>query len=384
MVALLTVTLLVLSAFVADFGQAYVSKRQLQVASDAAALAAASAYANAPGTCATLAADTDLRTTAQGLADSYRLRNRPGSTADPAAIDVQCVSGALRVTVGSVGSTSTAFAPVMGGPSSIATRRTATAALEVANSVASGLRPLAICSADLPDGGVVTGHVVKITAPGDGQGPAAGCPQPPNPGNWWTLDCPEDRVGGTSKLELTIRNGCSDTVSIIDTTAATTSAERQSLLIAACPSAPLHSETCLSGDPGSPDAGQIEDAWGHLIDNRVAVTLPVFCGRTDCAGSTVTGNGTNAIFPVYKLAGMVVCGYHFGKQANKQYQPDTNPACAIDNPGDAPHVAPNDNDQNYLLVVFTRVQVSGGTKPAMCQLGDATCDTGPRRVRLVD
>jgi len=81
---------------------------------------------------------------------------------------------------------------------------------------------------------------------------------------------------------------------------------------------------------------------------------------------------------------MVVCGYHYGKQANKQYQPDTNPACAIDSPSDAPHVAANDNDQNYLLVVFTRVQVSGGTKPATCQLGDAACDTGPRRVRLVD
>jgi Flp pilus assembly protein TadG len=382
-VAPIVLVLLICAGFVTDFGAAYVSKRQLQTASDSAALAAASVYAESNMGCAAMVADTGLRAIAQQRADEYRLRNRPGSVASPAAIDVACVDGNLRVTVTAAGTTATAFAPMFGGTKTITTARTATSALEPTTQIGTGLRPLGICSADLPDGGAITGNVVRINAPGDGHSPPAGCPVD-NPGNWWTLDCPEERIGGTSLIEQEIKFGCNEPVSIVDQSAATTPANRTSILVAACPNSPLHSEKCLSGDPGGLDSGQIEAAWSYLIDNQVRITMPIFCAPPVCSGSTVQGTGTNAVFPVHKLAAIVVCGYHFGKQSTKQYQPNTNPDCAIDQAGEPPVVTTDNSTDNYMVVVYKRVLVSGGTGPSTCQLGDATCDTGLRRVRLVN
>src|SRR5205823_3215709 len=64
-VALLSVVLVGISAFTIDFGMSFVNNRQLQVASDASALAAAAAYGRSTGTCATRVADTTLRSNAE-------------------------------------------------------------------------------------------------------------------------------------------------------------------------------------------------------------------------------------------------------------------------------------------------------------------------------
>ncbi len=376
LVAVMTVVLMVISAFVIDLGMAYVSKRQLQTSSDAAALAAARVYADEPGNCATLAADGALLAEAQAAADDYRERNRPDSNQEE--FDVGCNDeGELTVTYVSTGETATGFARLVPGiGDSITTGRLAEATVDVARS-GSGMRPMAICSSQLPADWQNAG-VVRISFPGPtGWTPPTNCPVPSGPtGNWWTLDCPEDRTGGTSTLAEMILNGCEEPVSIVPNQPAGP-VPLTTHLITSCPSAPIHSETCLSGDPGQLDAGQIEDAWRALMDNETKVFLPIFCGSPDCAGSTIFGMGTNAVFPVYKLAGMQVCGFHFNRvpASNQGANPTGDCAGLPINP-----LTDNTRD-NYLLVKFSVVMVSGGTESNDCGLGDS-CDTGLRRVHL--
>src|SRR6476661_1670102 len=79
-VALLMLVLVGVGAFTIDFGVSYVSTRQLQVASDSAALAAASKYGELIGTCAELTANSAARTSVQTAVDAYRTQNRADST----------------------------------------------------------------------------------------------------------------------------------------------------------------------------------------------------------------------------------------------------------------------------------------------------------------
>jgi Flp pilus assembly protein TadG len=372
MVALMAVVLFGLAAFAVDFGQAYAAKRQMQNGSDSAALAAAQVYATYPGTCYDLVNNGAARTAAQQAANDFREDNRAGSSADAGIRPIKpaCApdgSGTLWVTVGSQGDTDAVFAPVIGGSNKITTGRTATAAVEVSPNGGDGLRPVAVCAGDLPSGDKVTGIPVRVNAPGNGTAAPNGCPALAS-GNWWTLDCPEDRIGGNPTLEAEIKNGCQDPVGIVP---GQDPANPAPALLAACPSAPLHSPDCLSGDPGQMDSGHIEDSWKYLIDNRTQIVLPSFLA------STVRGNGTGAIFPVHKLAGMVVCGYHFGKQTNNHYEPKTNPACANSTVG----VMADGTTDNYLVVVFTQIMTSGDYTANHCALG-TECDGGVRRVRL--
>ncbi len=380
LVAVMTVVLMVISAFVIDLGMAYVSKRQLQTSSDAAALAAARVYAEEGGDCATLAADGTLLSEARAAADDYRERTRPDSTQEE--FEVGCNDeGELTVSYVSTGETATGFARLVPGiGDSITTGRLAEATVDVANS-ASGMRPLAICSSQLPVNWESAG-VVRISFPGPtGWTPPANCPVPSGPtGNWWTVDCPEDRTGGTggsNGLVAQILNGCNEPVSIVPGQP-TDPGARTTHLIDACPSAPIHSETCLSGDPGQIDAGQIEDSWRALMDNETHVFLPIFCGTPTCSGPTIFGSGTNAVFPVHKLAGMRVCGFHFNRTPASNQGANPTGECA----GLPINPLTDNTRDNYLLVHFTTVLTSGSTASNNCGLGDSSCDTGLRRVHL--
>jgi Flp pilus assembly protein TadG len=374
-VAFLAVVLCLMAGFVVDFGQAYVVKRQMQTAADAGALAAASAYSGYPGDCPTLLANAGAKAKAQLEANKYRALN---DSSDTSVIRTACVDGMLQVAVDAAGQSPTYFAPLAGGGSQIGVQRTATASVSVSPRVPGGLRPLALCAAQMPSP-LISGNVVRIDYPGDGHKIFPGCPDTGNPGAWWTLDCPGERLGSTSQgLEVQIKEGCPEPVSIVNPQDPTTPASLSKSLTDACPTAPLGSETCLEGDPGQMDSGQIEDSWRYLIDREITVILPVFCSPLVCVPTTVVGTGTNAVFPVYKLASMRVCGYHFSKSTRYEFY---NGDCASH--VGLPSVMTDGSKDNYLLVAFKAVATSGGTKDFNCQLG-AGCDGGLRRVLLVN
>ena len=103
----------------------------------------------------------------------------------------------------------------------------------------------------------------------------------------------------------------------------------------------------------------------------------MFCVQPQCSDDTSSGQGTNSVFPVYKLVGAVVCGYHFSKQ--EKYHSTTG-ECAGN-----PYLAANDPDgsnaNNYLVIKYISVRTSGSNAESECALG-ATCDGGLRRTRL--
>src|SRR4029079_9205792 len=106
-VGLLSIVLLGISAFTADFGMAYVTKRQLSSASDAAALAADLVYkSDYKGLCTVpgndpnspVAANANVRASAEAAADDLFAQNFPGGTAARGSITTlsckrNCVPG---------------------------------------------------------------------------------------------------------------------------------------------------------------------------------------------------------------------------------------------------------------------------------------------------
>lgn len=380
LVALLAVFLVGISAFTVDLGQAYVSNRNLQKAADAGALAGAQALTKFPGTCDAVRSNSAAVTVAHQAAIAIAKKNYPDVswTEDSAKWKVACDPKlkVVTVTFGNSGTTKANFAGVFGGPKTVTTARSAEATMDVATSAGESVRPLAICSAAI--GNTQPGQFVRIFYPGNGTRSPAQCPKPQSPGNWWTLDCPEERTGATSTLEAEIRNGCGSRVTVIPGQAnANTPGALTIVLESACPSAPTGSATCMSGDPGSLDAGQIASAWKYLVDTQKVSIFPVFCVSPQCSADTVSGTGTNTIFPVYKLLAAVVCGYHFSKQ--EKYHSTTG-ECAGN-----PYLAANDPDgsnaNNYMVLKYLSARTSGSNSESECALG-ASCDGGLRRTRL--
>lgn len=379
LVGILAVFLVGLSAFSVDLGAAYVSNRNLQKAADAGALAAAQSLTKVSGTCSAVLGNSTEVGKAHALAISVAKKNYPdASWSEDGTWKVACDPKLKVVTVqfGNTGVTDAGFAGVFGGAKTITTSRTAEATIDVAPGAGESVRPLALCSAAV--GNSVPGQFVQIFYPGNGTKSPPQCPKPSTPGNWWTLDCPEERTGSTGTLQSQIENGCGSRVTVIPGQAdANTPGALTVTLEAACPSAPSGSETCMSGDPGSLDAGHIADAWKYLVDTQKVSIFPVFCVQPQCSDDTSSGQGTNAVFPVYKLVGAVVCGYHFSKQ--EKYHSTTgecagNPYLAASDPDDS-------NGNNYLVIKYISVRTSGSNAESECALG-ATCDGGLRRTRL--
>jgi hypothetical protein len=198
------------------------------------------------------------------------------------------------------------------------------------------------------------------------------------------VDCPgesADDGGGQSQLYDEVRFGCTLPMTVVSGQAGLSGTTLGDRLRSACPRASTSPPySCLSGDPGQPDAGQVEDAWAALIDTGMTIGLPVFCAAATC-GPTVTGTGTSAVFPLQRIVAVSVCGYHFGKQLKKRYSSGAG-GCAPAS-GDAAALMADDTDRSYLLLVSRAKLASGSTQLGSCTLGDASCDGGYRRVRLL-
>lgn len=381
-VAILATMLLVLSAFTIDFGQAFLSKRNLQKAADAGALAAAQELTQYKGTCANVISNSTALAKAHAAANEYRNLNResylPAST--EIEFDVKCDPAlkVLLVEYGVKGDTTSLFGPLAGGSSTITTDRRSEATVDVNPRTNQGVRPLALCSAQLPAPNSGT-QFVRLDYPKNSTTLPAGCPAKTGPGNWWTLDCPEEATGSTSQMVGQILNGCTDGVSVVPGQEDTlTPGELTVTLEAECDGGSAGSETCLGGDPGNIDAGQVVDSWKHLIQTEEVSLFPVFCAAPQCSGSTIDGSGTNATYPVYKMVAAVICGYHFSN--TERYHSSAGECSGLP----TSMYAGNDtsgNDVNYMVIKYVNERTSGSNQESECALG-AECDGGLRRTRL--
>jgi len=375
MVGLLAVALLVLSGFTVDYGQAFVAKRNLQKAADAGALAAAQKLSRVPGTCQEIAsgsAAAAARETARLAADDYRKRNResylPDSTQLEWQVDCTADNKSLVVRYGVQGATPSLFGPLAGTGNTITANRRAEAVLEVAPYAGTAMRPLAMCSTQL-----TAGPYVRLDYPTNA---------PPQCGNaagaWWTVDCPGNPSNSTAVMVQQVRDGCPRGASVV---AGQTNTDPTNTLKAAC-ARTASDGTCLESNPGNLDSGQVADSWKYLVDQETRVVFPVFCAPPQCSSTTVDGQGNNASFPVYKLLGAVLCGYHFSKNDSDRYVPRTG-ECG-DMPTNLWTAADWDsNGANFLIIKYAAVSTSGSQQPSECGLGSTTgCDGGARRTRL--
>lgn len=369
--ALLVVILLVLSAFVVDFGMAYNSKRKLQTAADAAALAAAATYSDHAGSCSVLAANAAYRATAESTADAIAAENRPEFD-DGSIVDVACNDdGELEVTYEISGSTDLVFGSLAIAGDEITTDREAAATLDAPGTV-TGLRPYALCGAALPSGPLPSA-VIKVDQPGAGHMPTSLCPDSRRGGNWWTIDCPEAANNGMPGLIAATYNGCEEEVGIVPNQGSLTGAALSGHLVGYCNT---RKPECLSANPGNLRNNDIEAAWQSLTDRNAEIVLPVFCAPANCTPAAITKpGGNNTIYPVWRMVGVTVCGFHWGNRTGHNFSG----ACANNPQGYSS--SQGNNQDNYMLLVFSHVQTSGTTKGSSCALGSA-CDRGIRRVLL--
>ncbi|MGZ6770705.1 MAG: TadE/TadG family type IV pilus assembly protein [Mycobacteriaceae bacterium] len=374
-VALMSIVLIGVSAFTIDFGMAYVNKRQLQIASDAASLAAAAAYGNASGTCATKTADTSLRATAETAADYVRDRNRPGATGSITSVSCTPDNKGVQVQYSSTASTASVVGGIFGHTTGYSPAQSATAVVGIPKG-AIGVRPYAVCAAQLPT--TYPSAVVKLTLPGAGN---TQCPGASTSGNWWEIDCPEASSNSNSYLGTATQYGCTTEIDVVPGQGTMSGAPLRTYLDNYCPARSL---SCLSANTGNLGGTPILQAWNSLVSSQAKVVLPVFCGgyTTPAVGqcdtaAVVNAGGNNAIYPVQSLVGVEICGYHFGGQDSS----------SIPMTGDCTSstYAPNQgtNQDNYLLVRAIKYQSSGTSSDfADCSMG-AACDTGNFAVHLI-
>ena len=379
--AVLSVLLVGIAAFTVDFGRAYLSKRELQNASDAGALAGASFYADKSGDCLTLRDNTTYASQSQAIAAAIVQESRPGATLD--LYEPECnPSGELVVTTSTTGSTQVAFGGVYGA-NGITTQRSAEATLEVVENATRGLRPYMICSFYAPPPDQLPTTWKKVDFPSDSD-TSGNCPH--DSGNWFTLDCPHagNSNNGNPGLAAATRDGCGHMVSVVDPQDLSSPAAHYNSLSAACPADSNamvdYDPDCLTSNPGNIQSSAVLSAWGSLIDKTIL--LPVFCeqgtgsGQCNPAGWVQkTGGGNNTMYPVSRFASVTVCGYHWGNNAHSGPYTGSDPKCG------GSDATPGGND-NYLNLAFVRYQFSGSTEDSNCPLDDPACDGGSRQVRL--
>ncbi|KRF07401.1 hypothetical protein ASG88_00690 [Nocardioides sp. Soil777] len=372
---LVAFVLLGISAFTIDLGQAYVSKRNLQKAADAGALAAAQELAQYPGTCETVLQNAEALENAEKAATDYREWNREEQYTDSRQLQYEpvCADGTIVVTLEVEGDTTSFLGPHMDADSEITTTRIAEAVVEVGPSSSTRMRPLAMCSTQLTAGPFVRLDYPKEAPPACGNASGA----------WWTVDCPGAASNSTSQMVQQVRDGCPNGVSVVDgQTSDQTTGELTNTLEAACLGGATPEGGCLESNPGNLDSGQVAASWKYLVDNSVKAVFPVFCAPPQCDSTTIDGSGNNATFPVYKLLGAVICGYHFSKTENYHSAKDECEGLPTD------MYAGDDDDnnlENYLIIKYVQISASGSNQASDCDLGDTTgCDGGIRRTRLVE
>ena len=385
LVALLTVVLVGMAAFVTDFGTAYVTKRNLQKAADAAALAAAGkiiASVPSTSTCAQIVtawnADTNgVKTSATTLADSIAAANSI-QTVRSGPVGVACSTDGKRVevTYSNTGSDKTVLGGIF-GVDKVSSQRSATADIFAATS-GKGLRPYAVCTTDLQS---------LITAAGTAQQWVR--VQFPNPlcgsysGSWYTLNCPGITNSSNAQTATDTANGCALEVGIIDQS---TPAASNAAIVDECTamitngSAPRTPQDCLKSNTGN-ISGTAAQNWAPLV-NLPSITMPVFDPVwNDYATANVAANkckdgGSNGCYPVKAIVGVKVCGYNWGGSFNgititaADLVPG-GPCAGLT----AAAVSAGGGSVNYLWLSLVSVQTEGSSGPGSGGLGGGSASS---------
>ena len=291
-VSLLAIAFLILAAFAVDIGNAYANKRQLSVAADAAALAAAASVVQAmpvgvgcdTGLAAVPGGANSVATAVATDINTKNNRANSGSATEPvdsavaACVDTNAdgVTDAVEVQVRNSRVVPTSIAGVIGisqiTPASQATARS------VKIRSAGGLRPWAVCDVTVteaqsePNTTFWTG-IDKISGPCDSTAS----------GIWGSVDF-DGGANSAGDLADWTRDGYPGPVTIPD---------------------PL-----LPADPGVSNKSDLRDAFEALVGRTV-----MFPSVTQFTG----GNGNNAAFDAVGIATVKICGI---KYANGVYKTD--------------------------------------------------------------
>lgn len=338
--AFLATGLLVISAFTVDFGMAYVSKQRLQEGADAGALAAAQVYKGQTAPCATLAADSTLKTEAQAAADSWAEQNRPGKRGGTVA--VTCSASGLTVTYDTEGDTEVGLGQLADVGDQITTSRVAAAT--IGKPKPGGLRPWGICSAVATTSGNVT-FVPMFEGSTTTEDAVDLCGSETPPGGWWVMQC-TGQSNANGVTEEVVTDGCPTAgYHAVANQPATGPTPLLNFLKGACPSKTWN-DTCLGSDPGN-NFFNSSDEWQALVGKTF--TMPVMCAIPTCSDLAVSGGGNNASYAIHRMATVELCGFRMLPRAPSTDWPTTGP-CATNNPKNYSSVDVTDGAGFFIVI----------------------------------
>ncbi len=325
LIALLTVVLVGMLAFVTDLGMAYVNQQQLQNGADSAALAVSQQIAltaNGNQTCDSI--KNTMTTTMRSVAESYFAANAAGRQIETGAagFEISCEPTGLFVRVTAAQDSPMFFGGVF-GLNKIPIVQGAKTVVGPAKSV-TGLRPFAVCRADANRLAAAPGtnYTISYDNSDSGCGSASG--------NWGVIDF-NGGANGTPEVKGWIENGYSGSISL---------------------SPPI----LLPGNPGNLNglAGSMESILGKEI------VLPVF--------GLVTGRGNNSEFGISGFVSVEMCAWKFNNSSGA-----AGCASAVSPPVPA----------DYIQVRYKRF-IAMGDVSTSCALGNTTCDNGVRLFQLAE
>lgn len=347
--AMVSLVLFLIAGLVLDLGLARDVKRQSQASSDAGALAAANAlFANSavPDFVAAGAAAKNYAALNFGVtASDWLTCTDPGAlTFKPAGTACISFDSATKPTLARVltpiRKVDTGFGRAAGVTtipiSSVAEASTVPKAPD-------DLRPWAMCSEMVPS--TPNTEVSLVYMPGNGHTSTHGCAESNAGGNWWLMLCPGDQNGSTGQTSDNILYGCQSTITPVPNQP--TGPTLAQHLINGCATL---SQSCLSGDTGS-NLHLFDDEWQTLVGKTI--TMPVFCDQNACTKSTVTGSGSNARYPIYKMVSVEICGFGLKGRYSTNWPTD---ACTALNTVTKYSPSKTIDDKEYaFLVVFKTV-----------------------------
>lgn len=398
LVGILVVVLFGMAVFATDFGMAYTRKRQLQAASDGAALAAAKTFADvarAGLSCATVLSSgaSTARTTATTYAtlnwpsgSSLATGAAPSGWSGDAGVAYRCnPQSSVEVQVTTKDTSPAIFAGIF-GQSGFSLVRSATAAMGAPSAV-QGLRPFALCSSAVDaliaqdkltpgaaqlvpltktfgggaGGGIGNGNGNgNDNDNGNGNGTCGGAS-----GNWGTVDY-NGRSNPAGDITLWTDIGYPLIVDLGSGLAVT-----------------------LDGDPGfpQPNSGNCSTANGCLHSVDLGGALNDILGQQSVIPvyDQLTGNGQNASMRVIGFLGVRICGWKIGNNSGTTPDAMFGGTGCYDNSSAVRLPSGNNSDDAFQIRVTQFIPVGGLS--AYCGLGGGStpaCTTNLRVTQLIE
>ena len=331
LVALIAVILLILAAFVTDFGMAYAHKRELQNGADSASLAAVQVFKDQlkmdcnPANMAPVEA---LRPLAEARADAYMHQNVSGDADGdilPGPDGLRCKGKGVEVVYQVHGDTPTTFGQLAGAGDHITTSREAAASYD--RNSPGRLRPWGICSNLVNSTGEVTFVGLKGALLKDSSLGCGGSVSEP-PGGWYVMEC-TDSGGSTGDTGTNVTAGCQTDIAPVPNQTAHSASPTTlwTYLTSYCPKT-AKNEMCLASDTGY-NVKNFDDEWQPLVGKTIE--MPVMCYPPQCYDLAKSGSGSTVSYAVHKIAVVEICGFglHGAYSTSTSWPTDD---CTLKNP----------------------------------------------------